>query len=441
MKIAMESLGCSKNLVDGEIMLGILQSKGYEIINDYEDADVIIVNTCGFINDAKEESINAIVEYSQLKEEGKLKYLLVSGCLAQRYSEDLLKEIPEIDAILGTTGFDEVASVIEGLNKDNEKQITVLRDLRSDYNEDVARYISTPKHKAYIKIGEGCSNRCTYCIIPKLRGNYVSRPMENIIEEAKQLAKKGVKELIVLAQDTTRYGEELYGEPKIAELLAELAKIKEFEWIRPLYMYPEAITEEIVDVIAENDNICNYFDMPIQHASNKILKLMNRRTSKEEIKQKIEMIRNKIPNVVIRTTLITGFPGETDDDFEQLIEFIKELKFERLGAFAYSREEDTPADKLPNQVDEDVKKSRQEAIMMLQQTISEEKSKVCEGKIYKTLIEEQVDDTLYVGRTQRDVEDIDGVVYVESKKELELGTFYNVEITETYEYDLKGRVI
>ncbi|WP_207654572.1 30S ribosomal protein S12 methylthiotransferase RimO [Peptostreptococcus russellii] len=437
LKIALESLGCSKNLVDAEIMLGILNKSGHQLVGECEDADVVIVNTCGFIEDAKQESIDTIISYADLKNEGVIKYLLVSGCLAQRYTEELLEEIPEIDAIVGTGSYDKITEVVDNLVDDGK--VIEKGDINFSFDEELPRYISTPPYLAYLKIGEGCDNNCTYCIIPKLRGKYRSREMEDLIEEAKELKKSGVKELVVIAQDTTVYGTDLYKKPTLAKLLDELAKL-DFDWIRVLYSYPEGITEEIVDVIAANDNICSYFDIPMQHASDSVLKLMNRKTSKEELKSKVEMIRNKIPDATIRTTLIVGFPGETDEDFEELVEFVKEMKLDRMGAFKYSREEDTAADKLPNHIDEELKTERLERIMMVQQSISEDLNQLKLGRVYKTLIEDRVDDSLLIGRTQCDAEDIDSVVYVETREDIEIGDMVDVEIESAYEYDLKGRI-
>ena len=439
LKIALESLGCSKNLMDAEIMTGILKEKGYEFVEEFAEADIIIVNTCGFIRDAKQESIDTIVELSQLKEFGKLKYLIVTGCLAQRYADELLEEIPEIDAIVGTGNFMNISEIIDRL--ESEKNVTEIGNIEFAFDETLPRYVSTPEHMAYLKIGEGCSNHCTYCIIPKLRGKYRSRKIEDIVEEAKTLAAEGVKELVVIAQDTTRYGEDLYGEAKLAELLEELAGIEGIKWIRIMYSYPESITEKLIDVIAAHDNICSYFDMPIQHASNRVLKRMNRRTSKEDIRNKVEMIRSKIPDAVIRTTVIVGFPGETEEDLEELIEFMKEIKFDRLGAFAYSREEDTPADRMDGHMDEEIKEERRERVMMVQQVISEEINQKREDKVFEVLIEEEAEEGVYVGRTQGDAEEIDSVVYVNSDEELEIGSFVNVYITEAMEYDLIGDVV
>lgn len=439
LKIALESLGCSKNLMDAEIMTGILKEKGYEFVEEFDEADIIIVNTCGFIRDAKQESIDTIVELSQLKEVGKLKYLIVTGCLAQRYADELLEEIPEIDAIVGTGNFMNISEIIDRL--ESEKNVTEIGNIEFAFDETLPRYVSTPEHMAYLKIGEGCSNHCTYCIIPKLRGKYRSRKIEDIVEEAKTLAAEGAKELVVIAQDTTRYGEDLYGEAKLAELLEELAGIEGIKWIRIMYSYPESITKKLIDVIAAHDNICSYFDMPIQHASNRVLKRMNRRTSKEDIRSKVEMIRSKIPDAVIRTTVIVGFPGETEEDLEELIEFMKEIKFDRLGAFAYSREEDTPADRMDGHMDEEIKEERRDRVMMVQQAISEEINQKREDKVFEVLIEEEAEDGVYVGRTQGDAEEIDSVVYVNSDEELEIGSFVNVYITEAMEYDLIGDVV
>lgn len=439
LKIALESLGCSKNLMDAEIMTGILKEKGYEFVEEFDEADIIIVNTCGFIRDAKQESIDTIVELSQLKEVGKLKYLIVTGCLAQRYADELLEEIPEIDAIVGTGNFMNISEIIDRL--ESEKNVTEIGNIEFAFDETLPRYVSTPEHMAYLKIGEGCSNHCTYCIIPKLRGKYRSRKIEDIVEEAKTLAAEGAKELVVIAQDTTRYGEDLYGEAKLAELLEELAGIEGIKWIRIMYSYPESITEKLIDVIAAHDNICSYFDMPIQHASNRVLKRMNRRTSKEDIRSKVEMIRSKIPDAVIRTTVIVGFPGETEEDLEELIDFMKEIKFDRLGAFAYSREEDTPADRMDGHMDEEIKEERRDRVMMVQQAISEEINQKREDKVFEVLIEEEAEEGVYVGRTQGDAEEIDSVVYVNSDEELEIGSFVNVYITEAMEYDLIGDVV
>ena len=439
LKIALESLGCSKNLVDAEIMMGILNKKGYKLVGDFEEADIILVNTCGFIESAKQESIDTILELAQLKETANLKILIVTGCLAQRYADELKSEIPEIDAIVGTGSYQNIDEIVDSLKK--EKHIVSLNDIDFVYNENLPRYISTPNHMAYLKIGEGCDNKCTYCIIPKLRGKYRSRKIEDIITEAKDLAAKGVKEVVVIAQDTTKYGCDLYGKEMLPELLEELANIEGLKWIRIMYSYPESITEELVKTIKKYDNICNYFDMPIQHASNKILKLMNRHTTKEDILSKVEMIRSYIPDATLRTTIIVGFPGETEEDFNELVDFVKVAKFDRLGAFAYSREEDTPADKLPNHVEEETKLSRRDSLMLVQQEISQELNANKVGNEYEVLIEEQIEDKVYIGRTQGDAEEIDSIVYVKSDKPLNVGEFVNVKINSALEYDLMGDVV
>ena len=439
LKIALESLGCSKNLVDAEIMMGILNRKGYKLVGDFEEADIILVNTCGFIESAKQESIDTILDLAQLKETGSLKLLIVTGCLAQRYANELKEEIPEIDAIVGTGSYQQIDEIIANLEKENN--IVSLNDIEFAYNEDLPRYVTTPDYMAYLKIGEGCDNHCTYCIIPKLRGKYRSRKIEDIVKEAKDLAAKGVKELVVIAQDTTKYGFDLYGEVKLPELLEELARIEGIKWIRIMYSYPESITEELVKVMKKYDNICNYFDMPIQHASNRILKLMNRHTTKEDIRAKVEMIRSYLPDATLRTTIIVGFPGETDEDFKEVIEFAKEIKFDRLGAFAYSREEDTAADKLPNHLEEEVKLRRRDELMLVQQGISEELNSKKIGNEYEVLIEEQIEDKVYIGRTQGDAEEIDSIVYVKSENQLEPGDFVKVKIDKALEYDLMGDVI
>ena len=438
LKIALESLGCSKNLVDAEIMMGILNKKGYKLTGDFEEVDVILVNTCGFIESAKQESIDTIIEFANLKETGNLKLLIVTGCLAQRYSDELKQEIPEIDAIVGTGSYQNIDEILEGLQK--EKQIVSLKDIEVVYNEDLPRYVSTPEYMAYLKISEGCDKHCTYCIIPKLRGKQKSRKIEDIVAEAKTLSENGVKELVVIAQDSTMYGSDIYGEAKLPQLLEELAKIEELKWIRIMYSYPESITEELVDVIRRHDNICSYFDMPIQHASNKILKLMNRQTTREELLAKINMIRTAIPNATLRTTLITGFPGEDEKDFEELVEFVKEVKFDKLGVFPYSREEGTAADKLPNHLEQEVKEQRRDTIMMVQQGISEEINQNKVGNIYEVLIEEQIENNVYVGRTIFDAEEIDSIVYVKSHTQLEPGDFVNVKINTALEYDLMGDI-
>lgn len=439
LKIALESLGCSKNLVDAEIMMGILNKKGYQLVEDFCEADIILVNTCGFIESAKNESIQAILEIAQLKETANLKILVVTGCLAQRYSEELKQEIPEIDAIVGTGSYQNIDEIVANIQK--EKHIISLENIDFTFNENLPRYVSTPSYMAYLKIGEGCDNLCTYCIIPKLRGKYRSRKIEDILDEANTLVKNGAKEIVVIAQDTTKYGFDLYNKEMLPTLLEKLAQIDGLKWIRVMYSYPETISEELIDVIANNDNICNYFDMPIQHASNKILKLMNRKTTKEDILRKVSLIREKIKNVTIRTTTIVGFPGETDEDFEELVEFIKQVKFDRLGAFEYSNEEGTPAYKLPNHVDDEIKSQRRERLMLVQQEISRELNEKKIGNIYEVLVEEKIDEDTYLGRTMEDAQEIDNIVYIKSEKEILIGSFVDVKIYDALEYDLMGEII
>lgn len=439
LKIALESLGCSKNLVDAEIMMGILNKKGYQLVEDFCEADIILVNTCGFIESAKNESIQAILEIAQLKETANLKILVVTGCLAQRYSEELKQEIPEIDAIVGTGSYQNIDEIVANIQK--EKHIISLENIDFTFNENLPRYVSTPSYMAYLKIGEGCDNLCTYCIIPKLRGKYRSRKIEDILDEANTLVKNGAKEIVVIAQDTTKYGFDLYNKEMLPTLLEKLAQIDGLKWIRVMYSYPETISEELIDVIAKNDNICNYFDMPIQHASNKILKLMNRKTTKEDILRKVSLIREKIKNVTIRTTTIVGFPGETDEDFEELVEFIKQVKFDRLGAFEYSNEEGTPAYKLPNHVDDEIKSQRRERLMLVQQEISRELNEKKIGNVYEVLVEEKIDEDTYLCRTMEDAQEIDNIVYIKSEKEILIGSFVDVKIYDALEYDLMGEII
>ena len=439
LKIALESLGCSKNLVDAEIMMGILNKKGYQLVEDFCEADIILVNTCGFIESAKNESIQAILEIAKLKETANLKILVVTGCLAQRYSEELKQEIPEIDAIVGTGSYQNIDEIVANIQK--EKHIISLENIDFTFNENLPRYVSTPSYMAYLKIGEGCDNLCTYCIIPKLRGKYRSRKIEDILDEANTLVKNGAKEIVVIAQDTTKYGFDLYNKEMLPTLLEKLAQIDGLKWIRVMYSYPETISEELIDVIAKNDNICNYFDMPIQHASNKILKLMNRKTTKEDILRKVSLIREKIKNVTIRTTTIVGFPGETDEDFEELVEFIKQVKFDRLGAFEYSNEEGTPAYKLPNHVDDEIKSQRRERLMLVQQEISRELNEKKIGNVYEVLVEEKIDEDTYLCRTMEDAQEIDNIVYIKSEKEILIGSFVDVKIYDALEYDLMREII
>lgn len=436
-KVFIETLGCSKNTTDSEIMLGILDDD-YELCDNVSEAEIIIVNTCSFIHDAKEESIEAILELSKLKETGACEKLIVTGCLSQRYPEALVEEIPEIDAIIGTSNFYEIGEVITDIYEHSDHKL-FMKHVDLEIPEDLPRILTTPKHYAYLKIAEGCDNRCTYCIIPKLRGKYRSRKIEDIVEEAKDLAEMGVKELMIIAQDTTRYGVDIYERPKLDVLLTELSKIESIKWIRVHYSYPDILDETLLDGFFKNDKVVNYFDIPVQHASDKILKLMNRRTTKSDIENIIRLIRSKDANAVIRTTVIVGFPGETKEDFNILMNFIKEVKFDRLGAFEYSDEEDTPAMLLKHKVDDETKQQRKNTLMEAQMIISEQLSYSKVGRVYEVVIEEVAEEgKILVGRTAFDAPDIDGVVYIHTDKAYEFGTFVNVKITDALEYDLIG---
>ena len=449
MKVGFVSLGCSKNLIDTEIAIGILKEHGMEIVNNPEDAEMIIVNTCGFIDPAKEEAINTILEMAEYKKK-KCKYLIAMGCLVQRYTDDLKKALPEVDLWIRLDKYDKFYTAIEELinNKveDNKKYGEIKTYPKeplplASKEEFLGREISTGEKFAYIKIGEGCSNRCTYCAIPFIRGPFVSRPEEDIIEEANLLAKKGIKELIVIAQDTTKYGLDLYNEPRLAKLLRKLCKIDGIEWIRFLYSYPEGIDDELIKVVKEESKICKYFDIPIQHISNSVLKRMNRKTSKQNIEDVITKIRTNISNVQIRTTVMVGFPGETQADFEELYEFVKKTKFDNLGAFTYSKEEGTPAARLKDQVHPMTKKARYNKIMKLQQQVSKDNLLILVGKEEKVLIEGiTFDEKYYVGRTSYQVPDIDGITYIKSDKELTIGDFVNCTIAKSKEYDLIAKI-
>ena len=453
MKVGFVSLGCSKNLIDTEIAIGKFKNNNYKIVNNPSEADIIVINTCGFIDSAKEEAINTILEMAEYKEQ-KCRYLIVMGCLVQRYYEDLIKELPEVDLFIKLEDYDNFWNIIEDLIKRDivtktkqklSNKISEMKPLPMATSEEfMDRVVTTGKNYAYIKIGEGCSNRCTYCAIPYIRGPFVSRKMEEIIEEAKMLAKKGIKELIVIAQDTTKYGIDIYGEGKLAELLNKLSKIEEIQWIRFLYSYPEGITDELIQEVAQNKKIAKYFDIPIQHISDSILKKMNRKTSKKQITELLEKIRTQIPEVTLRTSLIVGFPGETDDDFKELQEFVAQAKFDKLGAFMYSKEEGTPAEKLPNQIHKNTKKSRYNKIMQEQQKISKQNLENKIGKTYDVLIEEiSFDKKFLIGRTMQDVPEIDGLVYVKVQEndlavEQKIGQIIKCKITEVSNYDLIG---
>ena len=446
MNILFISLGCDKNLVDTEVMLGILAQRGHQMVDDENEADVIIINTCCFIHDAKEESIQNILEMAQLKENGRLKALIVAGCLAQRYKDEILKEIPEVDAVLGTTSYEEIGNVIDSVLSDNliergQSRIT-MKDV--DYLPEVKtkRLVTTGGHFAYLKIAEGCDKHCTYCIIPKVRGNYRSVPMENLLKEAQELADGGVKELILVAQETTVYGQDIYGKKMLPKLLKELCKIGGIQWIRILYCYPEEITDELIQTMKEEPKICHYLDLPIQHASDVILKKMGRRTSKAQLIETIEKLRDAMPDIALRTTLITGFPGETEEDHEELMDFVDQMEFERLGVFTYSPEEDTPAAKMDGQIEEEVKEERQAELMELQQDIVFEQAEDMIGRELLVMIEGKVaDENAYVGRTYRDAPNVDGLIFVNTDEELMSGDFAKVKVTGAMEYDLIGELI
>lgn len=435
--VSLTSLGCSKNLVDSEHMLALIKAAGYEIVADEDDADVIIVNTCTFIESAKTEGIECILELARCKQNN-CKALIVTGCMAQRYKEQILTEIPEVDAVVGVNEYDRIVEVISEL--DNDKHgILCCKDTYMD-NCELARLRTTPPYTAYLKIAEGCDNHCTYCVIPSVRGKYRSRKIEDIIAEAKELAADGVKEVVVIAQDTTRYGRELYGEYKLPELLTELCKIDGFEWVRVHYCYPELVTDELIEIFAKEDKLCKYFDIPIQHASDNILKRMGRRTNKAQITSLIKKIREQIPDAIIRTSLIVGFPGESEEDFEELCDFVRNMKIERLGVFAYSREEDTPAYNMENQIDDEEKERRREIVMMIQSEISEKISADKIGSVVRVLVEDK-DEIIksYYGRTYADSEEIDGKVFFKSDRKIKAGEFVDVLVEQAMEYDLFGK--
>lgn len=433
MNVGFIHLGCSKNLVDTEMTIGLFKENNYKIVNNEEEADILVINTCGFIESAKEEAINTILEMAEYKKK-RCKYLIVMGCLVQRYKEELKKAIPEVDLWIKYDSYNTIWRQIQELLKNNK---TKKRNL-----DFLSRVITTGENYAYLRIAEGCSNFCTYCAIPKIRGKFISRKIEDVLEEAEKLSNEGYQELIVIAQDTTKYGIDLYGEPKLAELLRKLCKIDKIKWIRFLYAYPETITDELINVVKEEDKICKYFDIPIQHISNSVLKRMNRKSDSQSVRALIQKLRKEIPDVVIRTTVMVGFPGETKEDFEELYHFVKTAKFDRLGAFSYSKEENTPAEKLPNQIHPMTKKSRYNKIMSLQQEIVEEKQKELIGKELEVLIETKTfDNRYYVGRSRREVPDIDGLIYIPMiEKELQ-GKFIKCKITGVQGYDLIATVL
>ena len=440
MKILFISLGCDKNLVDSEQMIALLGERGYEFTDNDDDADIVVINSCAFIKDAKEESIQTIIDAGELKRTGNAKCIVVAGCLAERYSESIKEELPEVDAIVGTTAFDKIVDVVEQVL---EKKGVVEEKESIDKLTYVAgkRTITTAGNYEYLKIAEGCNKRCTYCAIPYIRGHYRSVPMEQLVSDARQLAERGVKELILVAQETTVYGIDLYGKKSLPELLRKLCEIDGLEWIRILYCYPEEIDDELIAVIKEQPKICNYLDLPIQHASDRILKAMGRRTSKSELVDIVSKLRREIPDITLRTTLISGFPGETDEEHAELVEFVKDMRFDRLGCFTYSPEEDTPAAEFDGQVEEAVKEERRDEIMTIQQEIAFEKSEEMVGKTLDVMIEGRIpEDHVYVGRTYRDAPGVDGMIFLDETGmgELMTGDFVRALVTESSEYDLIG---
>ncbi len=440
MKILFISLGCDKNLVDTEVMLGMLASRGYEMTNDEQEADIIVINTCCFIHDAKEESIQNILEMAEYKKNGSAKALIVTGCMAERYRQEILDEIPEVDEVLGTTAYDRILDAVDAALAGQHEVMTA--DLDALPLPETKRLVTTGGHFAYLKIAEGCDKHCTYCIIPKIRGNFRSVPMERLLKEAQDLAEQGVKELILVAQETTLYGKDLYGEKSLPKLLRELCKISGIRWIRILYCYPEEITDELIQVMKEEPKICHYLDLPIQHANDTILKRMGRRTSKQELIDIVQKLRKEIPDICLRTTLITGFPGETQEQHEEVMEFIDTLEFDRLGAFTYSPEEDTPAATFEDQIDEEVKEDRQADIMELQQEIAFDKAEDMIGREVLVMIEGKVaDENAYVGRTYRDAPNVDGLIFINTDAELISGDFAKVKVTGALDYDLIGELM
>ena len=440
MNLLFISLGCDKNLVDTEVMLGMLAKHGYQMVDDEASAEIIVINTCCFIHDAKEESINTILEMAEWKKNGKLKALIVTGCLAERYRQEIMDEIPEVDAVLGTTSYDKILEAIAAALHGEHKLIV------NDVNElplvDEKRIVTTGGHYAYMKIAEGCDKHCTYCIIPKIRGNYRSVPMERLVKEAEYLAEQGVKELILVAQETTVYGKDIYGEKSLPKLLRALCKVSGLRWIRILYCYPEEITEELIQVMKEEPKICHYIDLPIQHASDAILKRMGRRTSKAQLIETVERLREEIPDICIRTTLITGFPGETEEQHEEVMDFVDQMEFDRLGVFTYSPEEDTPAAEFEHQIPEEIKEDRQAELMELQQDIAFELAENMIGQTVLVMIEGKVaDENAYVGRTYKDAPNVDGLIFIMTDEELVSGDFAMVKVTGAQEYDLIGELL
>lgn len=440
MKILFISLGCDKNLVDSEVMLGLLEKRGYSMTDDEAEADIIIVNTCCFIGDAKEESVNTILDMSEYKKQGSCKALIVTGCMAQRYKKEIQEEIPEVDAILGTNSYDKILDAVDEALAGH--QMLDCADLVGLPEVDTDRILTTGGHYAYLKIAEGCNKRCTYCIIPSLRGNYRSFPMEKLVEQAQKLAEKGVKELILVAQETTLYGIDLYGKKSLHELLNRLCEIPEIYWIRILYCYPEEIYPELIETMKKQPKVCHYLDLPIQHCSDRILKRMGRRTTKADLVSIIENLRKEIPDICLRTTLITGFPGETEEEHKELLEFIDTMEFDRLGVFTYSPEEDTPAASFENQIPEEVKLDRKDELMEMQQEVAFDLAKEMEGRELAVMVEGKVaDENAYVARTYKDAPGVDGYLFINTDETLVSGDFVRVRVTGAHEYDLTGEII
>lgn len=441
MKILFVSLGCDKNLVDTENMLGILKNKGFEFTDDEWEADIIAINTCCFIGDAKQESINTILEMAEHKKDARCKVLVVAGCLAHRYQDEIIKEIPEVDAFVGTSSYDKIADMINSVLE--EKGISnFVEDANRMPMVEADRIVTTPGYYEYLKIAEGCDKHCTYCVIPKVRGSFRSFPIEYLVNQTKKLVEGGVKEIILVAQETTLYGVDLYGKKSLPKLLHNLGLIEGLEWIRILYCYPEEINDELIEAIKNEAKVCHYLDMPIQHASDNILKRMGRRTSKQELTDIVAKLRREIPDIALRTTLITGFPGETDVDHEEVMQFIDECEFDRLGVFTYSREEDTVAAQMPDQIDEEIKEKYRDELMQLQQEISADRSAAMIGRIVRVMIEGFIpEDNTYVGRSYKDAPNVDGLVFVECDRELMSGDFIDVKITGSTEYDLIGTIV
>ena len=441
MKILFVSLGCDKNLVDTENMLGILKNKGFEFTDDEWEADIIAINTCCFIGDAKQESINTILEMAEHKKDARCKVLVVAGCLAHRYQDEIIKEIPEVDAFVGTSSYDKIADMINSVLE--EKGISnFVEDANRMPMVEADRIVTTPGYYEYLKIAEGCDKHCTYCVIPKVRGSFRSFPIEYLVDQTKKLVEGGVKEIILVAQETTLYGVDLYGKKSLPKLLHNLGLIEGLEWIRILYCYPEEINDELIEAIKNEPKVCHYLDMPIQHASDNILKRMGRRTSKQELTDIVAKLRREIPDIALRTTLITGFPGETDVDHEEVMQFIDECEFDRLGVFTYSREEDTVAAQMPDQIDEEIKEKYRDELMQLQQEISADRSAAMIGRIVRVMIEGFIpEDNTYVGRSYKDAPNVDGLVFIECDRELMSGDFIDVKITGSTEYDLIGTIV